>query len=382
MTEFDRVYDRSKTDANKWRVCTNGEIPMWVADMDFAVPQPILDAVRERLDHPFFGYDITAKNALPSVIEHYRTHFGCEVKEEWMVIVPTVMPGINMACLTAGGRIMYCTPMYSHIRKVAGETELPVTEVPLKLEDGRYTFDFQAMEEAVTPDLTTFILCNPHNPVGRVYTREELMGVLEFCRRHGLLLASDEIHYELVFEGEHIPFFSLCEEAKINTVTVTSAAKTCNIPRMPLAFAVIPDDDLRERYVRMTHGLFGRGSTISGIALKKSYDGSCEQWKRELVSYLRDNRDYMEERIAAMDGLSVNHNEGTYLAWIDCTGAGLSDPFRFFKEKALVYLNDGADFGNKSFVRLNFGCPRSQLEEALDRMERALKERRNVDADH
>lgn len=373
MTDFDKVYDRTKTDAKKWSVCREGEIPMWIADMDFAVPDPILTAMRERLEHPFFGYDSTAQDAMPCVVQHYKEHFGCDVDPDWLVIIPSVMPGVNMAAMTAYGRIMYCTPMYSHIRKVPGETELPVTEVPLKQDNGRYTFDFEAMEAAVTPDLTCFILCNPHNPVGRVFTREELMQVVSFCKRHQLLLVSDEIHYELVFEGSHLPLFSLCEEAKVNTVTVASAAKTCNIPRIPLAFAVIPDRNLRERYVKRAHGMFGRGPTLSGVALRKAYDGSCEEWKQELVAYLRQNRDEMERRIGEMRGISVNHNEATYLAWIDCRALPVDNPFSFFREKAGIYLNDGAEFGSPGYTRINFACPRSQLARALDRMAGALR---------
>lgn len=375
MTDFDRVYDRAATDAKKWSVCKNGEIPMWIADMDLAVPEPILNAMRKRLEHPFFGYDSTAQDTMPVVAEHYKKRYGCTIDPEWMVVVPAVMSAVGMACLTAGGRIMYCTPMYSHIRRTPKEMGLPCTEVPLKMmADGHYTFDFEAMEQAVTPDLTSFILCNPHNPVGRVFTREELEMLVDFCHRHNLLLVADEIHYELVFEGNHIPLFSLNEKSRVNTITVASAAKTCNIPRVPLGFAIVPDRNLRERFEETAHGLFGRGATLSGVAMRAAYDGSCEEWKKELVNYLRENRDYMEMRIGQMEGISVNHNEATYLAWIDCGNLPVENPFQFFKEKARVYLNDGAEFGNARFVRLNFACPRSQLKEALDRMEEAVKQ--------
>ncbi|MCC8102944.1 MAG: PatB family C-S lyase [Clostridiales bacterium] len=371
MTDFDKVYDRSKTDAIKWSVCREGEIPMWIADMDLAVPEPILDGIRARLEHPFFGYDKAAQNAMSVVIQHYKDTYGCEIEKDWIIATPSVMPTVSLAVQTAGGRMMYCTPMYGHIRKVPEETGLPVTEVPMRVENGSYTFDFEAMERAVTPDLKSFVLCNPHNPVGRVFTREELSALVAFCRRHELTLVSDEIHCELVFEGEHVPLFSLSEDAKINTVTTSSAAKTCNIPRIPLAFAIIPDPELRRRVMECCHGSIGRGPTLSAAALVKAYDGSCREWKRELVDYLRANRDYMERRIADIDGISVNHNQATYLAWIDCTGLGVEDPFSFFREKAGVYTNDGKEFGAPGFVRLNFACPRSQLKEALDRMQAA-----------
>jgi len=375
MIDFDRVYDRRNSDSDKWLACAPDEIPMWVAEMDFPIADPILDAMKERLEHPFFGYSDTDRGAFDAITAHYQNVYGCEMKREWLMSATTVMAGVYAGCLTAGGRVMYCTPMYTHIRKVARDTGLPVTEVPLKKEDGRYSFDFEAMEAAVTPDLTTFILCNPHNPVGRVYTREELEQVFDFCRRHNLLIVADEIHCELIFEGKHIPLFSLCEEARVNTITVSGAAKICNLAMLPVAFAIIPDPELRKKFKDTTHGLFGHGATLHCIAMEKAYDGSCREWKKALISYLEANRDYMEERIRAINGLQVVHNEATYLAWIDCTDTGLEHPGRFFREKAKVYMNEGEEFGDEHFVRLNFGCPRSQLKEALDRIERALAAR-------
>lgn len=371
MYDFDKVWDRSQVPNNKWGSCENGEIPMWVADMDFAVPQPIIDALKKRLEHPFFGYDVVSLDALKTVAEHYRRKYSCHVEDEWFVLVPAVMPGVNMGCMTAGGDIMYCTPMYKHIRRVGRETGLSVTEVPLRHENGRYSFDFDAMAKAWRPEIKSFILCNPHNPIGRVYERNELEALAAFCKERGITIVADEIHCEFIFEGVHTPLFTVCPE---NSVTVCSAAKICNIPRIPLGFAIIPDEQLRKRYQAQTHGLFGRGATLNGIALEKAFDGSCEQWKEELRRYLRENRDYAEMRAASIPGISMNHNEGTYLAWIDCSALGLEDPNAFFKEKARVLLSGGEDFGDKRCVRINFACPRLQLKEALDRMEKAVRE--------
>lgn len=372
MYNFDQPFvNEPRWQGNKWGRCQNGEIPMFVAVMDFMVPPPILDALKERLTFPSFGYD-NSLGALDELPGHYMRKYGVTVERDWILNVLSVMPGVTIAARTAGGEIMYCTPMYSHIRKTPKEAGLVGHEVPMKWENGRYTFDFDAMEKAYTPAIKSFILCNPHNPIGRVYTREELTALVRWCKAHDMLLIADEIHCEFIFEGEHIPAFSICEEAKDITITVSSPNKICNMPRIPMAYVVIPNQELRERFFEETHGVFGRGEALNATAFRTAYNGSCNQWKGELLDYLRANRDYMEQRIAAIPELSVQHNEGTYLAWIDCRKLGLDDPKQFFIDEAKVIPSGGNEFGDGQCVRLNFGCPRSQLAEALDRMEQAI----------
>lgn len=246
-------------------------------------------------------------------------------------------------------------------------------EVPMKEKNLHYEMDFDALEQAVTEDTGVLVLCNPHNPVGRVYTRAELEQTAAFTERHHLLVVSDEIHCGLTLEGEHIPFFSLNDRVKDYSITLSSAGKIANIPSLPSGFAIIPSQELRRRFQDISLGLFSTPNALSFEALHAAFDGSCDEWKEELRDYLRENRDYLESRIAGIDGLRVVHNEGTYLAWIDARDTGIEDPFSFFKEKAGVRFNNGADYGQKGFVRLNFGCPRSQLKEALDRVEAALQ---------
>lgn len=372
MYDFDRPFiNEPRWGSKKWEKCKNGEIPMFVAVMDFMAPPPVIQALEERLKFHSFGYD-NSLDALDELPGHYMRKYGCHVEREWILNVLSVMPGVTFAARAAGGEIMYCTPMYSHIRKTPSEAGLKGHEVPMKLENGRYVFDYEAMEREYTPAIKSFILCNPHNPIGRVYSRQELTELVHWCRAHNMILIADEIHCEFIFDGEHVPAFSCCPEAAEMTITVSSPNKICNIPRIPMAYVIIPNAQLRERFFEETHACFGRGEALNAAAFRAAYNGSCDEWKRELIDYLRGNRDYMEQRVAAIPGISVLHNEGTYLAWIDCRKLGLDDPKQFFMDKARVLPSGGAEFGDGQCIRLNFGCPRSQLKEALDRMESAI----------
>jgi cystathionine beta-lyase len=372
MSQFDQIIQRKGTGCAKWDHQGGDYIPMWVADMDFLAPPALLQAVEKRLQHGVFGYGAAIPQAAAAVSSHYRKTYGVELPEEWIVWIPSVMPGANIACRVGGGKILYSTPMYTHIRRLPAEAHTGVIEVPMKEHDLHYEMDFDALEQAVTGDTGVLVLCNPHNPVGRVYTRKELEQVADFARRHHLLVVSDEIHCELTLEGTHIPFFSLNDTARDHSITLSSAGKIANIPSLPFGFAIIPSEELRKKFQDISLGLFSTPNALSVEALRTAFDGSCDDWKEELRDYLRGNRDYLEQRIAAIPGLRVVHNEGTYLAWIDARETGIEDPFTFFKEKAGVRFNDGADYGQKGFVRLNFGCPRSQLTEALDRVEASL----------
>lgn len=372
MVQFDQVLNRKGTNCAKWDRQGGDFLPMWVADMDFQAPKPLLDAVEKRLKEGVFGYPASAKAAEEAVIGHYQRQYQVTVKPEWIVWIPSVMPGANLACRVGGGKILYSTPMYTHIRRLPQEARAEVTEVPMKETNLFYSIDFEALERAVTPETGVYVLCNPHNPVGRVFTRTELEQTAAFAKKHGLLVVADEIHCELTLEGTHIPYFSLNEEARENSITLCSAGKIANIPGLPLAYAIIPNTDLRGRFEGEALGLFSVRNTLAETALTAAYDGSCDTWKEELRSYLKANRDYLEERIAKIPGMRAVHNQATYLVWIDARESGISDPFTFFREQAGVHLNDGKTYGQEGFVRLNFGCPRSQLKEALDRMEAAI----------
>lgn len=378
---FDTAPDRRGTRSCKWLeqpegFLPAGAIPMFVAEMDFPVAPHLQEVLEKRVRWPFFGYDFPPVGLQEAIVSHYRERFGVTVEPEWIVELPGMMPGVNLACRMAGGAILFNTPMYSHIRTLGEETGLPVIEVPLA-RDAQYRFsmDVTAMERRVTPETRAFVLCNPHNPVGRAYTRPELEEIADFCARHDLLLVSDEIHCEFVFEGRHIPCFAAGEAAAQRSITITSPGKIMNVPGLSCAAAIIPNRALRERFTAYTAGMFPFPNVFAREAMKVSYDGSCEDWKTELRACLRSNRDYLEARLAAMPGLTAVHNEATYLTWIDCSALGVESPFQYFLDECGVYLTDGAEFGDKNCVRLNFACPRAQLAEALDRMETAMRKR-------
>ena len=378
MFNFEECPPRKGTGCSKWDNQGGDYIPMWVADMDLPAPQKVVDAVIRRAEHPVYGYPVLGKEYTDCVVHYYKRLYGFDLPAEWIVWVPAVMPGANMACRMLGGTIMNNIPMYPHIRRLASETQLPRLEVSLRQDEtGRYEMDWEAMERAIaaTPGVTTFVLCSPHNPVGRVFTKEELTQLADFCCRHNLTVISDEIHSELIFDDNvHTPFFLVNDWAREHSITLTSGAKTYNIPALPMAFAIVPNDQLRQKYQAYIAGLAAVPNVLSMAAFLVSYN-ECGDWKQALLQHLQSNRDYMEQRIARMPGVHVTHNEATFLAWIDCRETGLEDPWTFFREKAGVNFNNGVDFGCPGFVRINFACTRAQLTRALDQMEAALQAR-------
>lgn len=374
MYQFDLTPNRANSDSVKWHMVSGDVLPMWVADMDIQSPPPVVEAVMERAAHPYYGYPYTQEALRPLIVAHYEKLYGATIQPEWIVWVPSVISGVVNALQMMGGTFMYYIPMYDHIRNLYAEAKLPVIEVPMqKDEKCHYTMDIDALEAAVTPEVKTLILCNPHNPVGRVYTKDELLSLQRFCTKHNLLLISDEIHCELDLEKRHIPLFSLNEEAAAYSVTVCSAGKICNIPGLPLGFAIIPNAELRAKFSSRQDGLLPSANVVTLAAYEKAYDGSCDAWKDELREYLKENRNIAEERFAGIPEIKIPHNEGTYLLWLDCSAMGLEDPAQFLLEKAHIKVSSGEIYGNPQCIRFNFGCPRSQLVEALDRIENAVK---------
>lgn len=375
--DFDSVIDRSGTGSEKWNKYRDRDIiPLWVADMDFRSPPAVIQALHERVEHGVFGYTYPEEELIRVVQAALLRDYGWQVDEEWLVWLPGLVCGLNVLCRAigeAGDDVLTMTPVYPPFMTAPVLTERTVSKVPLTCAHGRWVPDFAALEEAVTPHTRLLLICNPHNPVGRAWDRDELLRFAEIAERHNLVIGSDDIHSELILDTSirHLPIATLSEEIARRTITLLAPSKTYNIPGLGCSLAIIGDPALRARFRKAMGRLVPHLNLFAYTAAEAVYrDG--EPWRAALLDYLRANRDLVEREIAAMPGLSMTHVEATYLAWIDARDIGVENPGRWFEE-AGVGLSDGADFGAPGFVRLNFGCRRSLLEEALRRMRRALE---------
>ena len=371
--DFDVIRDRRGTNSVKWDRFPEEYLPFFIADMDFPVAPPIINALERKISKGFFGYDFPGTKSYDSVISWFRSRYSFEIESDWIVWIPGIVPSLNVASSMAdSGSVLTLTPNYSLLLSAPLNAGKKRIDVPLRLIDSRYEIDFDALESSCTPDVKIFLQCNPHNPVGRQYTREELDKIGAFCERHDLLLVSDEIHNELSFDRLHIPAVTLGDSVRNRSITLMSPAKICNMPSLPIAFAIIPNPEIRKSF--QTHGYaLSHPGSLEHAACIASYS-ECDDWKAELVDYLKGNRDLLEREIASrFPGAIMPRIEATAIAWIDFRPLGIRDPYHFFYENAKVVLSDGKGFAGEGFVRLNFGCRRAMLIEALDRMENAVK---------
>jgi cystathionine beta-lyase len=372
---FDRLIDRRSTESIKWHYYGEEALPLWVADMDFVSPEPVVRALRERAEHGVYGYPQEPKELRAVIVDWAARHYGWQVQPDWLVFTPGVVVGFNLAChaVTApGDGVLIQTPVYPPFFQVPKNVKLELDQTDLRREaDGSYTIDFDAFESAITDRTRVFLLCSPHNPIGRVWRRDELERMADICLRHNLVICSDEIHCDLTFGGyRHIPTASLAPEIAERTITLIAASKTFNIAGLGCALAIIPNPELRKQYTAAHAGLVPHVDLMGYTATLAAYrDG--QEWLDELLPYLEGNRDVLLNYVETqLPGLFMGKPEGTYLAWLDCREAGIpGKPCEFFLQNAKVALNDGEAFGRggEGFVRLNFGCPRSTLVEAPDK---------------
>ncbi len=378
--DFDRIIERRGSDSMKWQDCGEGDLALWVADMDFAAPPAVTEALRRRIEHPIYGYGVEPPRLRELIVERLERRYGWEVEPEAIVFMHGVVPGFHFALralLRPGQTLLIQTPVYPPILHAAEKWGLRARHNSLQQgEDGRYEVDFDDFEaQAAQSDL--FLLCNPHNPVGRVFRREELERMAEIALRHDLPIVSDEIHADFIYPGHaHIPIATLGREVERRTITLMAPSKTFNIAGLECSYAIIPDEGLRERYRAAMEGL-SRGANILGyVAAQAAYE-SGEPWLEALLRYLEANRDFVAAYVADhLPGVRMAVPEGTFLAWLDCREAVRDElPGAFFQREARLHLNEGLLFGEegRGFVRLNFGTPRALLKEALDRMAAALR---------
>jgi cystathionine beta-lyase len=393
--DLDRVIDRRHSDSMKWRTARHpintqlpeDVLPMWIADMDFRSPEPVIAALRERVDHGLFGDGIEPPELRETIVDRLRDRYGWQVAPEALVFLPGIIVGVNLTChafASPGECVLVQTPGYDSILDAPAHAGLIRKEMQLTIENRRYVIDFDAFEDAITAQTRIFVLCNPHNPVGRVFQRGELERMAEICLRHNLVICSDEVHCDIIYRGyDHIPIATLSPEIGNRTITLMGPTKAFNLAGLHCGFAIIQNRELRQAFLSYRMGLVREMNVMAYVATLAAYCHG-QLWLDEVVSYLEANRDfslqYVEEHLP---GITMIEPEGTYLLWLDCRHAGISHAFynvrfhKFLFENARVAVYNGAYFGGggEGFVRLNFACPRVTLAEGLHRIREALSER-------
>jgi len=371
--DFDHPPDRRRGDSVKWnRYAGRDVLPLWVADMDFPAAPPILEALHGRVDHGVFGYAEPWPSLVESVVEHLGGEYEWGIDPEWLVWLPGLVTGLNIACRTVGGAAFTATPVYPPFLSASRE----MVTAPLVLHDDRWRWDLAEVEKALTPETRLFLLCHPHNPVGREWDESELRAIDALAERHGMVVCSDEIHCGLVLDAHmrHRPFATLSASAAKRSITLMSPSKTFNLPGLGCAFAIIPDEALRMAFRRAMRGIVPHVNVLGWVACEAAFRHGAS-WHRALLEYLRANRDRVLAELGSVPSLRTTRGEATYLAWIDARATGRAHPHRWL-EQAGVGLSAGRDFGPsgtyEGFLRLNFGCSRTTLDEALARIRAAL----------
>ena len=379
---FDRVPNRRHPGVVKWTHYSPDVLPMWVADMDFPAPPPILKAFQRFVEHGDMGYQLPPRELYEVVAARMAKLCNWKVSPDMIVAVTGVNSGYNVAartlCTPRRGYLIQ-TPVYNEFHETWKKTDAPQVEAPLikTLEGNRisYEVDFDSFERA-TKKVNMFLLCNPHNPVGKIYSPADLTRMAEICMRNDVLIVSDEIHSELLLDGNKFcPIASLGPEIADRTITLVAASKTFNVPGLFCGFAIIPNEELRKRYQKTVFKMGMHANSMGLVAAQIAYSGQCDRWLRELRRYLTDNRDFLVDFVTKKwPKVRITIPGATYLAWLDFTQEELpGSPFQFFLEKAKIALSDGALFGEEGHVRLNFGTSRRILKQGLNRMQKALQ---------
>mgnify|MGYP001440996648 CR=1 FL=1 len=397
---FDQEIDRRGSNSAKWGVVPqNGRfvpleaapqflegkrlLPMWVADMDFLVPPPVIDALVQRAQHGIFGYNGAGLSYRQAVVDWMARRHGWAVDADWIVATPGVVPALYLLVRTfvaPGQRVIIQPPVYHPFFTAASNNEVEAAHNPLLLTDGRYEMDFAGLEAlARQPDTAMLILCSPHNPVGRVWMPEELRRLGEICLEHGVLVVADEIHGDLIYPGHRFTSFGTLGEALAqNAIVCTAPSKTFNLAGLAASNIIIPNPELRLRFERTLNstGLHGV-NTFGMVALEAAYTHG-EEWLTQVMDYIAGNLRYLRDFVAEhLPQIEVIEPEGTYLVWLDCRGLGLgkAELERLMLDEAHVFMNEGYIFGREGegFERINIACPRSILAEALQRIKAAVQ---------
>ncbi len=386
--DFDQLSDRRRAGSHKWNYYPEDVLPMWIADMDFESPRPVVEALRQKVEHGIFGYELPSPELIAVVCERMERLHGWAVTPQQVIVLPGLVTGINVACRAIGGPgdgVLMQTPVYHPFLSAPKNNGRLRQDAPLTyVSDGGHTFhyetDFDAFEAAIQENTRLFLLCHPHNPAGQVYTRQQLTRMAEICLRRDVVICSDEIHSELLLDDiKHIPLATLSPEIADRTITLIAPSKTFNTAGLGCSFAIVPNPDLRQQVQAAAEGIVPFVNAIGLAAALAAFrdDPEMNEWLSSLRQYLKTNRDTLVDYVTTqLPGFKTTIPQATFLAWLDCRAANLElDPYEFFIQKAKVAFNDGATFGpnGQGFVRLNFGCPRSRLMQALEQVKEALK---------
>ena len=372
---FDQHIDRSESNSIKWQKYQGQDIlPMWVADSDFKVPQAITDALHSHVDHGIFGYGSAPEALTLLIVERMQRLYDWHIEPEWIVYLPGLVCGINLSVRTVCDEeqgVACPSPIYPPFKSSAKLAKRPLSKLPVILDEQRWLMSLD--DKNLLPDTRLLLFCNPLNPGSTVYRRDELEAVADFAKQQDLIVCSDEIHCDLLLAPgcKHIPFASLNEDAAQRSITLMAPSKTFNIAGLGASLAIIPNPALRRDFIRTKAGIVPDVNVLAYTAALAAYEHG-QPWLDRQLSYLRQNKETLEQAINSMPYLTLHPIEGTYLAWIDATALPVPSPFKFF-EQAGVGLSPGADFGNPGFVRLNFACRQQTLLEALKRMKAAVE---------
>lgn len=376
---FDEVLKRKGTNSVKWDSNIEDILPMWIADMDFKIASPITEAMKKIAEQEIYGYSTIPEEYYEAVCSWFENIHSWRIDKKWIIYTTGVVPILGLLVrifIKPGDKVIIQTPIYQHFYKAISDNGGEIIQNSLKLDSGRYFMDFEDLERKASDENTKLlILCNPHNPTGRVWSKDELVRLSEICKKHGILVVSDEIHCDLIYkEHKHIPF-SLIDETS-NFIICTAPSKTFNLAALKISNIIIPNEVLRHKVNKVVAiaGL-GRVNIFAVEATIAAYKYG-DEWYYQLLEYLFNNVNYIikffQEKLPIVN---VIKPEGTYLVWIDCRRLNVKKLEEFFLKEAKVRLNDGSIFGNEGegFVRINVACPRSVLREGLERIEKAVK---------
>ena len=381
--DFDQIIDRRGTNSVKWEHFPADVLPLWVADTDFAVEPAIIRRIQKRLEHPILGYSIDSVELKETVQQRMERLYNWKIGIESISLVPGIVSGFNFAeraICEAGDNVIFQVPAYPPFFEAPINNNLGSVLNPLVFNKDKniYEIDFDDFEKKINPRTKMLLLCNPQNPTGRVFTPAELTRLGEICLKHDLIICSDEIHSDIIYNGyRHTPIASLNKELENRSITFIAPSKTFNIPGLSCSVAIIPNPEIHKKYLKALNGFCSGVTCLSQEAGIAAYQEGAE-WLSQMKIYLEGNRDFLLNFISReMPSIKTTEIQATFLAWLDCSQTGIpGDPQKFFEENAKVGLNEGIPFGPdyEKFVRLNFGTPRKILKEALERMANSLRQ--------